>query len=161
LRGSGDEAWRQNIDLAVISAFNIESCLGPSGAYKMVSYSRGPEHLVKVTKDAVEVLSELQVQYPAVKTIAEAARIHREQAGDGVSTLIIIIAGLLQEARRLLAKGVHPTAVINGYREATKAALASIDDVSHVIGWGRTPRRRFLTSMGKHGATTTSSLAER
>ena len=42
-RVTGHEAWRQNIDLAIIAASKVSSCLGPMGAYKMVSYNRGPE----------------------------------------------------------------------------------------------------------------------
>jgi chaperonin GroEL (HSP60 family) len=147
-RVTGHEAWRQNIDLAIVAASKIESCLGPLGAYKMVSYNRGPERVLKVTRDAVQVLSELEVQYPAVKTVAEAARIHRDQTGDGVSTFIIILAGLLQEARQLAAKGIHPTVILSGYRDATREALATIDATSRESEDGEsTVRTRLLASV--------------
>src|ERR1700722_10971236 len=111
----GKQAWRQNLGLASISAGKIESALGPMGAYKMVTYNRGPERVIKVTKDAVEMLSELEVQYPAVKTIAEAAKIHREHVGDGVSTFVIILAALLRESEGLMDKKIHPNVILRGY----------------------------------------------
>jgi chaperonin GroEL (HSP60 family) len=126
----GESAWNQNLGLAVISATKIESCLGPAGAMKVVTYNRGPERVTKVTKDAVEILRELEVQYPAVKTIAEAARLHREQKGDGVSTFVIILARLLQGAQRLKKMQLHPTAILRGYRSAAIEALAVIEEAS-------------------------------
>ncbi len=62
------DAWRQNLNLASLAAFKIGSCLGPNGAYKLVTYHRGPEVVMKVTKDALDVVDELGVQYPAIKT---------------------------------------------------------------------------------------------
>src|SRR5580704_13148020 len=100
----GKRAWRQNLGLAAMSAGEVESALGPRGAYKMVTFNRGPERIIKVTKDSAEMLKELQVQYPAVMTLAEAAKLHREEVGDGVTTMVIIIAALLRESEVLMDK---------------------------------------------------------
>src|SRR5579862_7442723 len=124
----GKEARRQNLHFATIAASRIASTLGPSGAYKMIVYNKGPERVVKVTKNAVEILSELEVQYPAVKTIAEAARIHREQVGEGVSTFVILLARLLKEAETLTERRVHTSVVLRGYRAAALKALALIEE---------------------------------
>src|SRR5207244_228414 len=84
----------------------------------------------KVTKDAVDIVNELGVQYPAIKTLVEAAKIHREDAGDGVSTLVILLSSLLTEADRLIEVGVHPVAILEGYKDAAKKCLAIIDQVA-------------------------------
>jgi chaperonin GroEL (HSP60 family) len=126
-RLKGKRAWRQNLNLAAMSAQKIESALGPKGAYKMVTFNRGPERIIKVTKDSVEMLKELEVQYPAVKTLAEAARLHREEVGDGVGTMVILIAGLLRESEALLDKKIHPNVILRGYVAATKEAIKIID----------------------------------
>ncbi len=123
----GKKAWRQNLDLAAISAAKIESSLGPMGAYKMVSYNRGPERVIKVTKDAVEVLSELEIQYPAVKTLAEAARVHRQDVGDGVTTFVVILASLLSGAETMIERKMHPNVIVRGYLEAAKEASRTFD----------------------------------
>src|SRR5438034_1082611 len=117
-RLKGREAWNNNLQLAALVASKLGSCLGPTGAYKLVTYHKGPELVTKVTKDAVDIVDELGVQHPAIKTLAEAAKIHREEAGDGVSTLLVIVAALLEEAQRLIEVGVHPVAILDGYREA-------------------------------------------
>src|SRR6266851_8571552 len=93
-RLEGKDAWRNNLELAALVASKIASCLGPTGAYKLVTYHQGPKLVTKVTKDAVDIVDELGVQYPAIKTLAEAAKIHRVEAGDGVSTLLVLVSPL-------------------------------------------------------------------
>jgi archaeal chaperonin len=129
-RLEGKDAWKNNVELAALVASNLASCLGPTGAYKLVTYHRGPELVTKVTKDAVDIVDELGVQYPAVKTLAEAAKIHREEAGDGVSTLLVLISALLNEAQKLTEMGIHPVAILDGYRHAAKKSISIIDDIA-------------------------------
>src|SRR5208283_2113624 len=93
----------------------------------MVAYNRGPERVIKVTKDAVEVLSELEIQYPAVKTLAEAARIHRQDVGDGVTTFVVVLASLLSGAETMIGRKMHPNVIVRGYLEAAKEASRTFD----------------------------------
>lgn len=130
---AGKDAWRQNLHLASLAAFKIGSCLGPNGAYKLVTYNRGPQMVMKVTKDALDMVDELGVQYPAIKTLAEAAKIQREHVGDGVSTMLVLTAALLAEADKLTEMGFHPNTVLEGYHEATEKSTAVIDQLSQVL----------------------------
>ncbi|HZY94397.1 MAG TPA: TCP-1/cpn60 chaperonin family protein [Candidatus Bathyarchaeia archaeon] len=132
-RASGREAWTRNLSLASLAASKIQTCLGPKGAYKLVTYQRGPELVKKVTKDAVDVVDELGVQYPAIKTIAEAAKIQRQYVGDGVSTLLTLIAALLSEANTLIEDGVHPNLILDGFHQATKKSIIIINQVAKTI----------------------------
>ena len=100
------------------------------GAYKLVTYHLGPELVTKITKDPVEVVNELAVQYPAIQTLVEAAKIHREEAGDGVSTLLVLISALLEEADRLIEMGVHPITILDGYKDSVKKCLSVIDEMA-------------------------------
>lgn len=127
---TGKDAWRQNLKLASLAAFKIGSCLGPNGAYKLVTYNRGPEVVMKVTKDALDMVDELGVQYPAIKTLAEAAKIQREHVGDGVSTMLVLTSALLAEADELIEMGFHPNTILEGYHRATEKSTAVIDQLS-------------------------------
>src|SRR5438309_10351843 len=124
-RLEGKDAWRNNLELGALAASKVASCLGPTGAYKLVTYHLGPKLVTKVTKDAVDIVDELGVQYPAVKTLAEAAKIHREQAGDGVSTLLVHVSALLTDAQNLTEDGVQQDANMDGYRDAAQRAIST------------------------------------
>src|SRR5437879_847821 len=122
------EAWSQNLRLAMIAASRVAGSLGPRGAYKLVTYHRGPELVVKLTKDSVDVVDELGVQYPAIKAIAEGAKLQREEVGDGVSTMLLLLSGLLREAEKLIEEGIHPSTILHGYAVAKREAIRMIDE---------------------------------
>jgi len=90
------DAWRNNLRLTTLAAEKVRSSLGPNGAYKMVTYNRGPEKIVKVTRDAVAVLQELAIQYPTVTILSEAAKIQRQEVGDGVTCFAIFTSALMK-----------------------------------------------------------------
>jgi chaperonin GroEL (HSP60 family) len=126
-RTTGKEAWRENLRYAIFAADKVRSSLGPKGAYKMVTYNKGPERVVKVTKDAVAILDELAIQYPPSVIISESAKMQREEAGDGVATFVIFASALLKKADELLNLGIHPNTIIHGYSLATNKAREIID----------------------------------
>lgn len=126
----GKEAWRSNLHLTAMAADRIRSSYGPNGAYKMVTYNRGPEKICKVTKDAVAVLEELAVQYPTLVVLSEAAKLQRQEHADGVKGFILLTAALLRKADELISRGVHPNVILAGYEKAAIKALQTIDRTS-------------------------------
>jgi len=126
----GKDAWRQNLNLASLAAFKIGGSLGPKGAYKLVTYHRGPEMVMKVTKDPIDVVDELGIEYPAIMTLAEAAKIQRQHTGDGISTLLVLVSALLTEADKLIEMGFHPNTILDGYLKATEKSVAIINEIA-------------------------------
>ena len=129
-RISGKEVWRQNLTLASLAASKIGNSLGPKGAYKLVTYHRGPEMVMKVTKDPVDIVDELGIEYPAILTLAEAAKIQRQHIGDGISTLLVLVSALLAEADKLIEIGFHPNTILDGYLKATEKSAAIINEIA-------------------------------
>ena len=126
----------------------------------MVVYNRGPEQVVKVTRDAIAVLDELAIQYPPTTMVAESAKMQREEAGDGVTTFVILLSALLKKADQLMANKIHPNTVVHGYFLATNKALeimdqqatapsVTVDDILDVVDCKRellTPEIRLMIS---------------
>src|SRR5947208_14142437 len=133
-RISGKEVWRQNLNFASLAAFKIGSSLGAKGSSKLVTYNRGPELVMKGTKDPVDVVDELGIEYPAIMTLAEAAKIQREHTGDGISTLLVLVSALLTEADKLIALGFHPNTILDGYLKATEKSNAIISEIAKNVG---------------------------
>ncbi len=96
----------------------------------MVTYNRGPEQVVKVSKDPIPILEELGIRYPAIKVACEAAKMQREEAGDGVTMFVLLLTGLLRRADELMAIGVHPNTILKGYREAARRAVQLLGEFS-------------------------------
>ena len=126
-RTTGKDVWRENIRTVIFAADKVRSTLGPKGAYKLVAYNRGPEQVVKVTKDAIAILDELAIQYPPAVIVSEAAKLQREEAGDGVTGFVIFLSALLRKADELLTMGIHANTIIHGYHLATEKALEILE----------------------------------
>ena len=126
-RTSGKDVWRENVRLAIFAADKVRSTLGPKGAYKLVAYNRGPEQVVKITKDAIAILEELVIQYPPAVIISEAAKLQREEAGDGVTGFVILLSALLKKADELQTMGIHANTIIHGYHLATEKSIEILE----------------------------------
>ena len=126
----GKEAWHDSLKLVKTVSEKLRSSLGPAGGYKMIAYSRGPEEVVKITRDAVEITEELGIDSPSAKILAEAAKVQRRQVGDGVCSCILLTCELIVGALELAARGVHPGLILSGYDRALQEALEAVESSS-------------------------------
>uniref|UniRef100_A0A0V0G5Y7 Putative chaperonin subunit 6a zeta n=1 Tax=Triatoma dimidiata TaxID=72491 RepID=A0A0V0G5Y7_TRIDM len=98
--------------------------LGPKGTTKMLVSGSGD---IKITKDGNILLHEMQIQHPIASLIARASTAMNDVTGDGCTTMVLLIAELLHVAENLIAEGVHPRALSEGFSEARKEAMKILD----------------------------------
>ncbi|HLN89304.1 MAG TPA: TCP-1/cpn60 chaperonin family protein [Candidatus Binatia bacterium] len=126
-RTAGKDVWRENLRTTIFAADKIRSTLGPQGSYKLITYNKGPEQVIKVTKDAIAILDELAIQYPPAVIVSEAAKLQREETGDGVAGFVIFLSALLKKADELLGIKIHANTIIHGYHLATEKSLEILE----------------------------------
>lgn len=97
----------------------VDSALGPFGANKLIVRSDGT---VTTTAAGSVALDRLEVTDPSATLLQSEIESFREARGDGASTLLTVLGGLLRETDRLLELGCHPSSIEAGYREAVNAA---------------------------------------
>jgi len=130
-RSRGKEAQHANIMAARIVAEAVKSSLGPKGMDKMLVDSFGD---VTITSDGRTVLDEMDIQHPSAKMMVEVAKTQDDEVGDGTTTAVIISGELLAKAEDLIAKNVHPTIIIDGYRKAAEKALQTLEKIAMKVG---------------------------
>ena len=108
----------------------VETALGPFGANKLLIQADGT---VTATASSTELLDRLDVTDPAVTLFDSAAADFDDQFGDGTGTLVTLVGALLQRADRLSERGLHPTAIEQGYREGLDAALDGLDHTARPL----------------------------
>ncbi|UCD40577.1 MAG: TCP-1/cpn60 chaperonin family protein [Candidatus Bathyarchaeota archaeon] len=126
-RSRGKEAQRANIMAARVVAEAVKSSLGPKGMDKMLVDNFGD---VTITSDGRTVLDEMDIQHPAAKMMVEVAKTQDDEVGDGTTTAVVIAGELLSKAEDLIAKNVHPTVIIDGYRKAAEKALKTLEKIA-------------------------------
>lgn len=117
-RESGKDAQRRNILAAKAVAESVRTTLGPKGMDKMLI--AGEE--ATITNDGATILREMDIEHPVAKMIVEVARAQDDEIGDGTTTAVIIAGKLLEKAEGLLDQDVHPTVIVQGYKQAAARA---------------------------------------
>lgn len=123
-RTKGNDALFMNINAAKAVAGLVQSTLGPKGMDKMLINKMG---IVTMTNDGVNILKDIGIEHPAAKMVVEVARSVESTAGDGTTSSVILSAALLDKAEKLVRKGIHPSAIVKGYRIAEQQALEILE----------------------------------
>lgn len=145
-------ALSMNIEHAQVVANTVRSTLGPKGLDKMLTDAGGR---VTITNDGATILRNVNWVSPIAKKIVEVARTQEEQCYDGTTTAIILTAELLKKAQLLLESGVHPTTIVEGYRNAS---LKGKDLLTKMTV---DPNEKRLLSIAKTAMTGKSAEGER
>jgi T-complex protein 1 subunit theta len=89
-------------------------------------------HLDKifVTSDAATIIREVEVNHPAARMVAMAAKMQESEAGDGTNFVISFAGELMAQAEALIKMGLHPSEILIGYEKGAKKALELIETLS-------------------------------
>lgn len=126
-RSTGRDARASNIMAARIVSEAVKTSLGPKGMDKMLVDSFGD---VTITNDGATMLKEMDVQHPAAKMMVEVSKTQDDEVGDGTTSVVILTGELLGKATELMMKKVHPTVIIEGYRQAEEKALEILESIA-------------------------------
>jgi len=126
-RSRGSDARNANIEAARVVAEAVKSSLGPKGMDKMLVDSFGD---VTITNDGATMLKEMDIQHPAAKMMVEVSKTQDDEVGDGTTSVVVLTGELLGKAVELMGKKVHPTVIVDGYRDAQEQALRILEEMS-------------------------------
>merc|ERR1712055_543910 len=124
-RDSGKNVQQGNINAGKAIGDVVRTCLGPRAMLKMLMDPMGG---IVMTYDGNAILREITVQHPAAKTMIEIARTQDEEVGDGTTSVIILAAEVLGVSHQFLEEKMHPTVIIQAYRQALEDAASILRD---------------------------------
>lgn len=108
-------------------AATLRSTLGPNGLDKMVIDRSGT---VVVTNTGATVLDAVEIDAPVGRVIRDAIQTHARHVGDGTTTTALLVGELLDAADGLVAEGLHPTSIVDGYVRAADHARDVLRELS-------------------------------
>jgi T-complex protein 1 subunit gamma len=124
-RDQGKKIQQENIAAARAVGDVVRTCLGPKAMLKMLMDPMGG---IVMTNDGNAILREITVQHPAAKTLIEIARTQDEEVGDGTTSVIVLAAEMLGVSRQFLDDKMHPTVIIQAFRQALEDMVGILDD---------------------------------
>lgn len=122
-----EEAILRNIEACRKISDMTKTSIGPNGMKKMVI-----NHIEKmfVTSDAATILREIEVNHPAAKMVAMAAKMQELECGDMTNFVISFAGELLSQAESLIKMGLHPSDIVLGYESALKECITFIEQMN-------------------------------
>jgi T-complex protein 1 subunit theta len=120
-----EEALYRNIEACKAISEITKTSFGVNGMKKMIV-----NHIDKliVTNDTGLMLEEMEIQHPAANLIKMAAKMQKEEFGDGSNYTVTLTGELLNNAEKLLRSGLHPSDIITGYELGLEQALTCLEN---------------------------------
>lgn len=75
----------------------------------------------------------MNVTHPAAKMLVELSRAQDVEAGDGTTSVVVVAGALLEAAEKLLAMGIHPTAISDAFQRCAAKAVDILTKMSKPI----------------------------
>merc|ERR1719188_869316 len=119
-----------NIIAAKAVADVVRTSLGPRGMDKMIQTPKGK---VLITNDGATILKQMEVIHPTARMLVEISKAQDIEAGDGTTSVVVMAGALLKATTDLMGKGLHPTAISDGFQVAHNKAMEVIDDMAKPV----------------------------
>ena len=78
---------------------------------------------VTVTNDGATIVENMNVEHPIAKLLVELSKSQDNETGDGTTGVVVLAGALLEQAQKLLDKGLHPLQIIEGFDKGCEYAL--------------------------------------
>lgn len=108
----------------------LKSNLGPRGTLKLLVGGAGQ---LKLTKDGLVLLKEMQIQHPTAALIARTATAQDDVTGDGTTSTVLLCGELMRQADRHVSEGLHPRIMVEGLEQARDKALQFLSTVKVAV----------------------------
>lgn len=107
-----------NVNACQAIAEIVKTTLGPRGMDKLIYTTNGS---VTISNDGRTIIDLLDIVHPAAKTLVDIAIAQDAQVGDGTTSVVILAAEFLKQAKSFIEDGVHPQVIIRSFRQAHRA----------------------------------------
>ena len=104
--------------------------MGPKGMDKMLISQDGD---VTVTNDGATIVENMNIEHPIAKLLVELSKSQDDEIGDGTTGVVVLAGALLEQAQKLLDKGLHPLQIIEGFDKGCEYAMENLDNIKKVV----------------------------
>jgi T-complex protein 1 subunit epsilon len=108
----------------------VKTSLGPRGLDKILI---SPDGDITVTNDGATILSQMEVEHQIAKLLVQLSKSQDDEIGDGTTGVVVLAGALLEQAEKLLDKGIHPIRISDGYERACAIAVDHLDTIADTI----------------------------
>lgn len=134
-RIKGIEAQKGNILAARCVSNLLRTSLGPKGMDKMLVSADGE---VTITNDGATILQKMEVEHQVAKLLVDLSQSQDNEIGDGTTGVVVLAGALLEQAEKLLDRGLHPVRIAEGFEQAAEVAFKHLAVISDRVEFTKT-----------------------
>ncbi|KAL0336045.1 UNVERIFIED_CONTAM: T-complex protein 1 subunit epsilon [Sesamum radiatum] len=86
----------------------------------------------------VQILEQMDVDNQIAKLMVELSRSQDYEIGDGTTGVVVMAGALLEQAEKLLERGIHPIRIAEGYELASRIAFEHLEHIAHKFEFSAT-----------------------
>lgn len=129
-RIKGVEAQKSNISAARSVSNLLRTSLGPKGMDKMLVSSDGE---VTITNDGATILQKMEVDHQVAKLLVDLSKSQDNEIGDGTTGVTVLAGALLEQAEKLLDRGLHPVSIAEGFEKAAEISIEHLEKIADEV----------------------------
>merc|ERR1712159_661906 len=108
----------------------LRTSLGPKGMDKMMV---SPDGDVTITNDGATILDKMAVEHQVARLLVELSQSQDDEIGDGTTGVVVLAGALLEQAEKLLDKGIHPVRIADGFEQACRLGVDNLAKISDTV----------------------------
>jgi T-complex protein 1 subunit epsilon len=89
-----------------------------------------PDGDVTITNDGATIMQRMEVKHQVAKLMVELSSSQDDEVGDGTTGVVVLAGALLEQAEKLLDKGIHPVRIAEGFEKAAEVAIDTCGDIA-------------------------------
>ena len=101
---------------------------------------------VTITNDGATILSKMDVQHQVARLLVELSQSQDDEIGDGTTGVVVLAGALLEQAEKLLDRGIHPVRVAEGFEKACGVASVTLGEIADTIDFTKDNTEPLLTT---------------
>merc|ERR1712166_190059 len=129
-RVKGLDAHKINIMAARTVATMMKTSLGPKGMDKLMV---SPDGEIIITNDGATILEKMEIHHQTARLLAELSASQDNEIGDGSTGVVVLAGAILEQAQKLLDKGIHPLKIADGFDLACEMAVKRVNEIAEEL----------------------------
>ena len=93
---------------------------------------------VTITNDGATILQKMEVEHQVAKLMVDLSHSQDNEIGDGTTGVTVLAGALLEQAEKLLDRGLHPVRIAEGFEQAADVAFRHLEKISDRVEFSKT-----------------------
>eukprot|EP00606_Chrysophyceae_sp_TOSAG23-5_P001170 GSChrysophyteH2.ASY1.ANO1.857.1 assembled CDS len=92
---------------------------------------------VTITNDGATILQKMEVDHQVAKLLVDLSKSQDNEIGDGTTGVTVLAGALLEQAEKLLDRGLHPVSIAEGFEKAAEISIKHLGEIADVVEFSK------------------------